>query len=40
MSAASERQNNDLELGALLHEQLVNIAQYRRHMVDFSLVAR
>lgn len=36
---ASERQNSDLELRALLNAQPVKIAQYRRHMVEFSLIA-
>jgi hypothetical protein len=36
---ASVRQNSDLELRALLNAQPVNIAQYRRHMVEFSLIA-
>jgi len=36
---ASERQNSDLELLALLNAQLVKIAQYRRNMVEFSLIA-
>ena len=36
---ASERQNSDLELRALLNAQSVKIAQYRRHVVEFSLIS-
>ena len=35
---ASERQNSDLELRALLHAQPVKIAQNRRHVIEFELI--
>jgi hypothetical protein len=36
----SERRNSDLELHALLYAQPVKIAQYQRHVVEFSLNAQ
>jgi hypothetical protein len=36
---ASERQNCDLDLLAPLHAQPVKIAQYRRCVVEFLLIA-